>query len=198
VSEEKVVMSPGELENFSLLCVVCGGEIPKARAHRRSRGSASDTCCAEHFDLVKQWRKHMARNYLCHSCLAPYSLKQREDFRRWRVETGQMRGKRGKVSSREQKLEAALAAATAELKASLEMEFNSICDNDGLIDENEADKSHMELLEALIAQCEAALIAPPPNPRVNPRKPKKDVEPKEVDTAEPDQDMISASAPAVS
>lgn len=109
---EKKVLTEVELNAFGLRCLVCGDPIPWDRARRRK-----DTCSVEHFDLVKQWRKHLMYTRKCHACHAPYSLKQREEFRRWRQSTGQLEMKSGRPPiSRERKLSEALASAVAALE----------------------------------------------------------------------------------
>jgi hypothetical protein len=101
-----------ELEAIQLRCVVCGNEVPRGRATRRK-----DTCTVECYDKLKQWRKHLQGQRKCNTCLAPYTEKQRAEFRLWRQETGGLRVKRGKPPiAKEEKLSAALVEAEQALR----------------------------------------------------------------------------------
>lgn len=83
--------------------------MPRGRATRRK-----DTCTVECYDKLKQWRKHLQGQRKCNTCLAPYTDKQRAEFRLWRQETGGLRVKRGKPPiAKEQKLVWALKRVIA-------------------------------------------------------------------------------------
>lgn len=93
-----------QLDRFTLRCVVCRNEVPKNRATRRK-----DTCTVECYNQLKQWRKHLQMTRRCNSCLAPYTERQRAEFKLWRQQTGGLRISRGRPPlSRERKLLAAL------------------------------------------------------------------------------------------
>lgn len=94
-SEQKeksaLALSTDELEEFTLSCIVCRNDIPLGRAKRRKQ-----TCSVQCFDKMKAWYKYQALKRKCPACHAPYSEKQRADFRQWRMETGQLRAKAGR------------------------------------------------------------------------------------------------------
>ena len=102
--QEKPELTAEELDRFTLRCVVCSSEVPKNRASRRK-----DTCSVECYSQLKQWRKHLQATRRCNSCLAPYTEKQRAEFKLWRQQSGGLRISRGRPPlSRERKLLAAL------------------------------------------------------------------------------------------
>jgi hypothetical protein len=162
--------TPEELSQLVLRCVVCTGPVPDARSRRRK-----DTCSVECYDKLKQWRKHLQATRKCPSCLAPYTEKQRAEFRRWRQAEGSLRVTKGRPPiSRERRLEDAIRAALGLICAeflSLERLYWSesagkVVGGDGLCAE----------YEAVIQQCEVALGITKP-----------------VDTTPPERDSISAS-----
>ena len=108
MAEATEKLTPEQLNAFALRCVVCGKDVPKNRATRRK-----DTCSVECYDHLKQWRKHLQNSRRCQSCLAPYTERQRAEFRLWRQETGSLRVKRGRPPlALEKKLAEALEAVT--------------------------------------------------------------------------------------
>lgn len=94
---ENIPLTVEELESLALKCTVCGGDIPPERARRRNYS----TCSKEHGDILRQRNKHLLRRRRCNSCLAPYTEKQRAEFKRWRKSTGQLREKAGRPAADE-------------------------------------------------------------------------------------------------
>ena len=91
-----------ELENFWPYCVVCTVPIPMARAKRRHV-----TCSPECIGKLRQWRRYLLSTRKCLACLAPYTPKQRAEFKAWRIATGQQAVKRGmKLGQKKRKPEA--------------------------------------------------------------------------------------------
>jgi len=168
---DSIVYGREELKTLALRCVMCTAEVPDSRSRRRK-----DTCSVECYEKLRQWRKYLLSTRKCISCLAPYTEKQREEFRRWRQAEGSLRVTKGRPPlAIEAKLREALLLTTVALDNAIE--WAKQCDMPG------ADSDEIKHYEMLVAMAKKALIVRPPIPR----------EPKPVDTAPPERDSISTS-----
>lgn len=168
-------LTPEELEAVQLRCVVCGSDVPRGRATRRK-----DTCTVECYDKLKQWRKHLQGQRKCNTCLAPYTDKQRAEFRLWRQETGGLRVKRGKPPiARERKLENAVTSLIVALTGALSWPLRG--DTPG---------PHSDEVYTYIRVLNAGYEALGIDPKFG-------FEVKPVDTAPPESNSISADQPTI-
>lgn len=78
--------APEDLE--TLHCTICGSPIPEARS-RRQTATCSEKC-KNRLDVI---RAHQRAAKKCPACLHPSTPQEREQFRIWRAERGDLRSK---------------------------------------------------------------------------------------------------------
>lgn len=168
MSDKPPQLSAEELDSFTPKCIVCGGEIPPVRARRRKYS----TCSKEHSEVLRQWNKHLLHTRRCNTCMAPYTEKQRAEFRLWRRSTGQVREKAGRPAvSKENRL-----------VLTLELTVEALRDAKDGWDQDRFAKVE-ELAKLAIGQPKPAPVTP------------EEQEMKVVDTIEQDGGMIQANVP---
>lgn len=91
-SPEVLALIPNGIENFIPRCIVCTKAVPANRARGRSKDTCSPACHA-----VRQlYRKWVLQTSKCLACLHPSTPKEREEFRNWRKDRGDVRRKKGR------------------------------------------------------------------------------------------------------
>lgn len=103
-----------ELAAFAPKCCVCGADIPEDRQVRRKR-----TCSDEHTKHMNQFRRFQQSKIRCSSCGRPSSPEEREDYKRWRAERGEVLksiGRGAPRKTREKQLESGIRALIDYLK----------------------------------------------------------------------------------
>lgn len=84
-------MTPEELQAFLPRCMVCGDPIPERRARARKETCGKPACGI----ALKQWRRAVLESKKCPACYHPSTPEEREDFRQWRRERGQIQRRAG-------------------------------------------------------------------------------------------------------
>lgn len=114
-TEQHRKLTKEELERFAPKCAYCGDPIPEDRLVRRKR-----TCCDEHTKHIAQFKRFLQSKIRCSSCGRPSSPEEREDFKRWRAQRGEVLksiGRGAPRKTREKQIESALADVLAKMKS---------------------------------------------------------------------------------
>jgi len=82
-------LMPNGIENVVLHCLICTRELPRSR---RKYGTCLPTerACQK---VLTMFRRYTLQTTKCKACLHPATPQEREAFKQWRRETGQLRKK---------------------------------------------------------------------------------------------------------
>jgi hypothetical protein len=83
---EVLALIPNGIENLTLRCVICGEALPSSR---RTIGDHAGAC----HKVRVLYRRFIIQLTKCISCLHPATPEEREEFKRWRHERGDLRGR---------------------------------------------------------------------------------------------------------
>ena len=83
---------PDGIEKFRPRCIVCTEFVPA----KRSTGRSKDTCSPECHKVLRMYRKHCVQKTRCPACFHPATSEERELFKKWRRERGELRNGRGR------------------------------------------------------------------------------------------------------
>lgn len=155
-------------ESQTLHCTICQEPIPDARARRQT--STCSEKCKNRLDAI---RAHQRASKRCPYCLHPSTPEEREAFRLWRVERGEVRSankynRDAALPPRQamvrilRKAILAIAEERDRVKAHLEAE-NPLQANAGAGNGHSGEAlDRVDKLTSLIAECESVLPAPRP------------------------------------
>lgn len=135
-------MTREEYSGFIIHCAVCGDPLPEHRARARRETCGKRECGIK----LKQFRKMTIEVRKCPTCYHPSTPEEREDFKQWRKERGQIQRRRGNPHGRKPKTALELLEATLPFLETLKV----MVDNQ----EPSGDPKHAKEISAFIAEVE--------------------------------------------
>lgn len=115
-------MTQDELAAFVPRCMVCGDPLNARRARARKETCEKTECGI----ALRQFRRAVVESRKCPACYHPSSPAEREDYKQWRKDRGQMQRRRGNPHGTKPKTAAELLEAALpylrELRAITELE----------------------------------------------------------------------------
>jgi hypothetical protein len=89
LSAEMLALIPNGIENLTLVCTVCRGDLPN---NRRAYGHHAGDC----HKIATLHRRYVLRLTRCISCLHPATPAERADFKAWRRSRGELNERSGR------------------------------------------------------------------------------------------------------
>lgn len=89
LSPEVLALIPNGIESVVLHCLICTRELPRSR-RRHGTCLPGERACQK---VLTMFRRHSLQITKCVACLHPATPGEREQFKAWRRESGQLRKK---------------------------------------------------------------------------------------------------------